>query len=115
MTSSNLSTARGSGHGALSFIEEEEELSGQSEGSQDTDDDELESRLGRGYVGSIASTYWRPERTDRGGLATLDERLLLPFLLIPRPGCPKMFKLHFSISTAPLMLSPFITAVHVLL
>ncbi|EIE25288.1 hypothetical protein COCSUDRAFT_61516 [Coccomyxa subellipsoidea C-169] len=74
VTSSNLSTARGSGHGALSFIEEEEELSGQSEGSQGTDDDELESRLGRGYVGSIASTYWRPERTDRGGLATLDER-----------------------------------------
>lgn len=42
--------------------------------SQDGIPDELHSRLGAHGVGSIASTYWRPERKDRGGLSVLDER-----------------------------------------
>ena len=42
--------------------------------SQDGIPDELHNRLGAHGVGSIASTYWRPERRDRGGLSILDER-----------------------------------------
>jgi hypothetical protein len=34
----------------------------------------LGSQRGAGKAGSIASTYWRPERRDRGGLSLLDER-----------------------------------------
>lgn len=56
---------------------EEDSFTEESESSEDSDDDDdaRGSRLGHAYVGSIASTYWRPERTDRGeGLSTVDER-----------------------------------------
>lgn len=67
--------------------EEDESLSVASEGSSESDDVEARSKLGLGYVGSTASTNWRPERTDRGGLSTVDERLQnslmkLPFLSV---------------------------------
>ncbi len=42
-----------------------------SDSESDGDD---RSRLGMAYVGSIASTYWRPERTNRGALSAIDER-----------------------------------------
>jgi hypothetical protein len=55
---------------------EEDSFTEESESSEDSDDDDARgSRLGHAYVGSIASTYWRPERTDRGeGLSIVDER-----------------------------------------
>ena len=68
-----MATARGPKTGSATS-EEEDRFTEESESSEDSDDDEGGSRLGHAYVGSIASTYWRPERTDRGGLSTVDER-----------------------------------------
>lgn len=59
-----------------------------SEGHEDYDDDDVESltsedveadaEAGRHPVGSIASTYWRPERNDRNeALSMIDERYVL--------------------------------------
>ncbi len=63
-----------SGHAEDDIVSEEDSGSAVSESSEEEDYDGRESRLGRAYVGSIASTYWRPERKDRGGLSALDER-----------------------------------------
>lgn len=48
-----------------------------TESGSSCEDDDTEgerSRMGQAYVGSIASTYWRPERTNRGALSAIDER-----------------------------------------
>ncbi|CAL8460507.1 g36 [Coccomyxa elongata] len=63
-----------SGHAEDDTVSEEDSGLAMSESSEEEDFDGRESRLGRAYVGSIASTYWRPERKDRGGLSALDER-----------------------------------------
>jgi hypothetical protein len=45
-----------------------------ADGQQPCDEAEERSRRGEAFVGSIASTYWRPERSNRGGLSAIDER-----------------------------------------
>ena len=72
-----MHTGKRSGHAEVAqadYVSEEDSESAVSESSEEDDFDGRESRLGRAYVGSIASTYWRPERKDRGGLSAVDER-----------------------------------------
>lgn len=67
------------------YVSEEDSESAGSESSEEDDYDGRESRLGRAYVGSIASTYWRPERKDRGGLSAVDERCAFAVCLSSYP------------------------------
>ena len=68
---------------SLAAVDEDGDASSSDTSSQDGIPDELHSRLGAHGVGSIASTYWRPERRDRGGLSILDERCVPTNACIP--------------------------------
>lgn len=76
-------------------VSEGDSMSAVSESSEEEDHDGRESRLGRAYVGSIASTYWRPERNDRGGLSAVDERCAFAVCFLSKPSPLNVFQVMF--------------------
>ena len=63
-------------------------MAGSEDSSQDGFAGDMQSQHGARKAGSIASTYWRAERQDRGALSVLDERCAwLSGLLLPATVC----------------------------